>query len=63
MHRWCGTTKILAQGMCAVCYTLRQLDEEYFGGLRKKVPERDGTAAASAMLPVVTSDRSSFTTA
>ena len=37
--------------------------KNFGGGLRKKVPERDGTAAASAMLPVVTSDRSSFTTA
>ncbi len=28
--------------MCAVCYTLRRQDEEYFGGLREKVLERDG---------------------
>lgn len=28
--------------MCAVCYTLKRQDEEYFGGLREKVLERDG---------------------
>ena len=28
--------------MCAVCYTLKRQDEEYFGGLRERVLERDG---------------------
>lgn len=39
-----------------------QQDEEYFGGLREAVLERDGTAAGLAMLLVVTSGRSSFIT-
>ena len=42
MHCRCGKAKILAHGMCAVCYTLKRQDEEYFGGLREKVLERDG---------------------
>ena len=42
MHCPCGRAKILAHGMCAVCYTLKRQDEEYFGGLREKVLERDG---------------------
>ena len=42
MHCRCGKAKILAHGMCAVCYTLKRQDGEYFGGLREKVLERDG---------------------
>ena len=42
MHCQCGRTRVLAHGMCAVCYTLRRQDEVYFGGLREKVLERDG---------------------
>lgn len=42
MHCRCGKAKILAHGMCAVCYTLKRQDEEYFGGLRERVLERDG---------------------
>lgn len=42
MHCGCGRAKILAHGMCAVCYTLRRQDEKYFGGLREKVLEREG---------------------
>lgn len=38
----CGRTDMLALGLCATCYTLKRQDEEYFGGLRKKVLERDG---------------------
>ncbi len=38
----CGQEKIIEQGMCATCYTLRRQDEAYFGGLREKVLERDG---------------------
>ena len=38
----CGNLKVLAHGMCATCYTLKRQDEEYFGGLREKVLERDG---------------------
>ncbi len=42
MHCPCGRAKILAHGICAVCYTLKRQDEEYFGGLREYVLERDG---------------------
>ena len=38
----CGKAKVLAHGMCSVCYTLKRQDEEHFGGLREKVLERDG---------------------
>ncbi len=40
----CGREKILANGHCATCYTLKRQDEEYFGGLRERVLERDGYA-------------------
>ena len=33
---------MLANGMCATCYSLRRQDEEHFGGLRELVLERDG---------------------
>ena len=39
----CGR-KILAVGLCATCYTLKRHDEEYFGGLREAVLDRDGHA-------------------
>ena len=38
----CGRPEILALGLCATCYTLKRQDEEYFGGLREVVLERDG---------------------
>ncbi len=38
----CGREKILANGHCATCYTLRRQDERHFGGLRERVLERDG---------------------
>jgi hypothetical protein len=38
----CGNPKILAHGLCGTCYTLKRQDEEYFGGLREAVLERDG---------------------
>ncbi len=38
----CGREKIIANGFCATCYTLRRQDERYFGGLRERVLERDG---------------------
>ncbi len=40
----CGRSKIVANGHCATCYTLRRQDEAYFGGLRETVLERDGYA-------------------
>ncbi len=39
-----GNEKILALGLCATCYTLKRQEEEYFGGLREAVLERDGYA-------------------
>ena len=38
----CGNPKILAHGLCSTCYTLKRQDDEYFGGLREAVLERDG---------------------
>jgi hypothetical protein len=38
----CGRPEILALGLCPTCYTLKRQDEEYFGGLREAVLERDG---------------------
>ena len=42
MHCRCGRASVIALGMCPTCYTLRRQDEEYFGGLREAVLERDG---------------------
>jgi hypothetical protein len=42
MHCPCGNPKVLALGLCATCYALKRQDEEYFGGLREAVLERDG---------------------
>ncbi len=42
MHCPCGKPKVLALGLCSTCYTLKRQDEEYFGGLREAVLERDG---------------------
>ena len=42
MHCPCGREKILANGLCASCYTLKRQDAEYFGGLRETVLERAG---------------------
>ena len=33
---------MLANGLCATCYTLKRQDAEHFGGLREAVLERDG---------------------
>ena len=41
LHCRCGREKILALGLCATCYTLKRQDDEYFGGLREQVLERD----------------------
>jgi hypothetical protein len=37
----CGRAKIHALGLYPTCYTLKRQDEEYFGGLREQVLERD----------------------
>lgn len=42
LHCRCGNPKILAHGFCSTCYSLKRQDDEYFGGLREKVLERDG---------------------
>jgi hypothetical protein len=42
MHCRCGRQRVLANGMCATCYTLRRQDEAHFGGLREVVLHRDG---------------------
>jgi len=42
MHCRCGRSPILALGLCASCYTMKRQDDEYFGGLREAVLERDG---------------------
>jgi hypothetical protein len=42
MYCRCGNEKMLALGLCSTCYTLKRQDEEYFGGLREAVLERDG---------------------
>jgi 5-methylcytosine-specific restriction endonuclease McrA len=42
MHCRCDRQRVLANGMCATCYTLRRQDETHFGGLREVVLERDG---------------------
>jgi hypothetical protein len=41
LHRPCGRQKVLALGPCASCYNLKRQDEEYFGGLREQILERD----------------------
>ena len=51
MHCRCGREAVLAQGMCATCYTLRRQDEEHFGGLRETVLERDGYRCRVCALP------------
>jgi 5-methylcytosine-specific restriction endonuclease McrA len=42
MYCRCGNQKILANGLCSTCYTLKRQDEEYFGRLREAVLRRDG---------------------
>ncbi len=42
MHCPCGNPKVLALGLCSTCYTLKWQDDEYYGGLREAVLERDG---------------------
>ena len=32
-----GMRRSFALGLCATCYTLKQQDEEYFGGLREAI--------------------------
>lgn len=42
LHCRCGRAKVLAHGMCAICYTLKRQDHKHFAGLREAVLERDG---------------------
>jgi len=38
----CGREQLKAGGLCGTCYSLKRQDEEYFGGLREAVLDRDG---------------------
>ncbi len=60
MHCPCGNAKVLALGLCATCYTLKRQDEEYLGGLREAVLERDAYRGRVCAPWDGTSDRSSF---
>ena len=37
----CGRAEILALGLCSSCYSMKRQDEEYYGGLREVVLDRD----------------------
>ncbi len=37
----CGGTGVIAFGLCPTCYSLKRQDQEYFGGLREQVLDRD----------------------
>jgi hypothetical protein len=41
MYCRCGNAKILALGLCSSCYSMKRQDEEYYGGLREVVLDRD----------------------
>lgn len=45
-HCPCGREQLLAQGLCATCYTLKRQDLDYFGGNREIVLARDGYRCA-----------------
>jgi 5-methylcytosine-specific restriction endonuclease McrA len=51
MHCRCGASKMLALGMCSICYTLKRQDEQYFGGQREAVLERDNYRCRVCDLP------------
>ena len=40
----CGREKIVANGHCGTCYTLRRHDKKHFDGLRERVIERDSNS-------------------
>ncbi len=42
MHCPCGRAKMVAHGLCAVCYALRRQDRKHYAGLREAVLDRDG---------------------
>ena len=37
----CGRSEILTLGLCSSCYSMKRQDEEYYGGLREVVLDRD----------------------
>jgi hypothetical protein len=49
LHCPCGRQKVIALGLCASCYNLKRQDEEYFGGLREQVLERDDPSLANSV--------------
>ena len=63
MHCRCGKAKVLAHGMCAVCYTLKRQDEEHFGGFARRCSGGTAIDAGCAMPPGATNALSSFITA
>lgn len=63
MHCRCGRSKILAHGMCGVCYTLKRQDEEYSEVCVRRFWNATGIAVACAMPRAAISDPSSFTIA
>ena len=62
MHCPCGNARLLALDLCSTCYTLKRQDQEYFGGLRETVLERDGHRCRGAMPRDGISGRSSCIT-
>ena len=44
----CGREKIIANGFCATCYTLKRQDEEYFGVCENEFLSETVTLAAAA---------------
>lgn len=42
LHCPCGRLRVVALGLCAICYSLKQQDGRHFSGLREHVLERDG---------------------
>ena len=63
LHCRCGQDKMIAQGMCSTCYTLRRQDEAYFGGFASRCLHGTATVAASVELLEGGRDRSWFTIA
>lgn len=59
----CGRDKIIANGYCATCYTLRRQDERHFRGFGSGLLSGTATPAGAVAPPDGTSDRLWFITA